>query len=595
MTIMNLIGAARRRVGKRPVLAATAAAACVFAGVAPATGTAAAASTPRSDILVLGVYRPPTGNIGNVYITASDAFVSDGVEELVTEPLFYENYQTGVDQPWLATGFKYSNGYKTLTIYLRKGAYWNDGVPFTSADVVYSMDQIISTHPTPWRAGNIQATVASAKALGPYTVQLTLKAPSPRFIYTDLSSYVYTSNFTPLPEHIFKGQNFKTFSDFDLKTGLPLGTGPYSISAVGPESVTLTRNDNWWAVKAGLAKLPAPEEVIFTNPGSEDSVVSELESNQLDYVGEANITVPGFLTAEQHNPKIQNWNGLLGYTDPCPYTLTINTNQAPWNNAQMRWALSYAINKTELARLFNSPAPATPAATPFPAFPQLDTLLNQNAALLKQYPTDTYSLSAEAKILQSQGYKLEGGKWVGSNGQPLSISISIFSAAILGDTWTTASELIQQQLATAGITATMQPGDWNVLIAAQGSNGKPTFGAQTWFECGSVTDPWATFNIFSNSPSSANPPDWTDAQYDSIVAQMGQTAPGSPKITSQYSQALKILLQQLPVIPLMQRPDPIVTNTTYWTGWPTSKDPYTQPYPWTMNFHQVILHLQPAR
>ena len=363
-------GACRRTRGRLALAIATAGI-CVAASACSSSGSAATgkASSLRHQTLVLGVYRPPTGDIGNVYITASDAFVSDGVEELVMEPLFYDNYQTGKLDPWLATRYAYSDGYRKLTIDLRHDVTWNDGVKFSSADVVYTMDQIISTHPTPWRAAGIQANVASVKALGPYAVQLTLKQPNPRFIDTDMSAYVYTSNFTPLPEHIFKGQNFKTFTDFDLKKGWPLGTGPYRVTAVSASSVTLTRNDNWWAVKAGLATLPGPKQVIYTNPGSEDSVVSGLESNQLDYTGETSITPADFVTAKQQNPKLQNWTGDLGYTDPCPYALTVNTSEAPWNNAQMRWALSYAINKDQLAKVFNEPGPSTPAATPFPDLP----------------------------------------------------------------------------------------------------------------------------------------------------------------------------------------------------------------------------------
>jgi peptide/nickel transport system substrate-binding protein len=581
------------RTAKRAA-AAVVASSFAAVGLAPNIAPASAAGVPRDQTLVLGIYRPPTGDIGNVYVQASDAFVSDGIEELVMEPLFYLNYETGQDVPWLGTSWQYSNNYKTLTIQLRHNAYWDDGVPFTSADVVYTMDQIISDKTTPWRAADIQANVASIKALGPYAVQIQLKQPNPQFIYTDMSGYVYTSNFTPLPEHVFKGHNFNTWSDFDLKEGLPLGTGPYKVSAVGPNSVTLTRVSNWWAAKAGLAQMPAPKEVIFTNPGSEDTVVSELETNQLDYVGEGNITPAGFVTAQQHNHKLANWNGVNGSTDPCPFALTINTNLPPWNNAQMRWALSYAINKTQLSRLLNEPGPPTPAATPFPTYPPLQNLINQNKDLIRQYPVDEYSLSKEAQILRSQGYTLQGGKWM-KDGQPLSITISIFSPSILGDVWSTASQLIQQELAAGGITATMQPGDWNVLAAAQSTNGHPSFGAQTWFECGSVNDPWATFNIFSNSPSAANPPHWTNATYDRVVAQMGQLPANSPKIPALFRQALAIFLQQLPVIPLVERPDPVVTNNTYWTGWPSAKHPYFQLFPWTDSLHQVILHLKPAK
>jgi peptide/nickel transport system substrate-binding protein len=555
-----------------------------------AAGTTSAA---RKDTLIIGQFRPPTGKIGNPYVAASDALVSDGIHELVNEPLFYMNYETGKDEPWLATGFKYSNGYKTLTVTLRKGVRWNDGVPFTSQDIVYTLRQIVSTKPTPWRAGNIQASVASVKALGPYAVRINLKAPNPRFVYTDLSMYVYTSNFTPLPAHIFKGKDFKTFTFYDLKKGWPVGTGPYRLTSVGPSAVTLTRNENWWAAKAGFAKLPAPKQVVYTDPGPEDSVVSGLESNKLDYAGEGVPTVAGYLTAKKANGKLENWNGSLGYVDPCPFSLTINTQQAPWNDAQMRWALNYAINKTQLSRLFNNPGPATPAQTTFPAYPAVNNLFSANPSLLKKYPTTLYSPDKTANILKSKGYKQQGGKWVGPDGSPLSIDISIFSPSILGDTWGTAAQLLQQQLASAGITANMQPGDWNVLGTAR-TPGKPTFGGQTWFECGSVSDPWATLNRYTLAPGNDNPSNWTNAKYDALVAKMGTLPPSSPQIPVLFKQAMTIFLQQLPVIPLVQRPEPIVVNNTYWKGWPTAKNPYTEPNPWIMNFHQVVLRLQPA-
>src|SRR5580658_3706925 len=83
-----------------------------FIGVAGVS----AANVSRQDTLVVGQFRIPTGYIGNVYVTASDAFVSDGIHQLVYEPLFYLNPQSGKDEPWLGTSFSYSKDYTQLTI-----------------------------------------------------------------------------------------------------------------------------------------------------------------------------------------------------------------------------------------------------------------------------------------------------------------------------------------------------------------------------------------------------------------------------------------------------------------------------------------------
>lgn len=589
----NLKGGARPRWRRRALALLTIGA--VMSSTVEFVGAAAvsAASVPRQDTLIIGQFRQPTGYIGNIYIAASDAFASDGINQLVYEPLFFLNPISGKDQPWLGTSFSYNKAYTQLTINIRHGVYWNDGVPLTSADAVFTMNEILSTQPTPWRAGNIQASVASVHADGPYAFTLDLKQPNPRFIYTDMSTSIYTSNFLILPEHIFKGQNFKTFGNFNLAKGLPIGTGPYRVTAATQNAVTLTRNANWWAAKVGFAKLPAPEEVVFTNPGLEDTDVSALEDNQLDYSGLSEPTVAGFISAHQQNSKLVNWDGNLGYDDACPFSLTLNTQVAPWNNAQMRWALNDAINKSAFSEVFNSPGPATPAETTFPAYPALTALINSNSAVLKQYPTDNYDPQATAKILESQGYKEQSGKWVGPNGKPLAITIEMFNSAALGPAWTTADTLVQQELQQAGFTVNLKPEDFDTIIADR--TAAKGWDAITWFECGSLTEPWATLDRYTNALGNDNPVHWTDAPYDSIVGQMGQLPPSSPKIAGLFHQAFQILLQQLPVIPLIQRPEPVVMNDTYWTGWPTSSNPYMSPAAWTQYFHQVVLQLRPAQ
>lgn len=587
---------------KRVRLGLTAMALMAVAGltcalVAATAASARTASVARKDTLIIGQFRPPTGYIANPYLAASDPLVSDGVHQLVYEPLFYDNAETGKEVPWLATGFAYNKAYTQLTINLRQGVKWNDGVPLTSKDAVYTMNQILSTHPAPWRSGNIQNSVASVKAKGPYAFVLTLKAPNPRFVYTDLSTYIYTSNFQVLPWHIFHTQKFTTFSDFNLSKGWPVGTGPYRVTSATQNAVTLTRNPNWWASKTGFSPAPAPKQVIYTSPGPEDTAVANLEHNALDYAGEIVPTVAGFITAQQQNPRLINWAGQLGWDDPCPFSLTFNTLNAPWNDPQMRWAVNYSLNKSQFSSLFNTPGPPTPASTTFPAYAPFDALLAKNKDLLTQYPTTKYSTQATAQILQSKGYKLVNGKWVGADGKPLTLTVNIFNAAALGPTWQNADDLVQQELQQAGFTVNMQPGDFNAIIAARPSYTatKATWDLQSWFECGSLTDPWATFNRYTNFPGNDNAGQWTNAQYNAIVAHMGQLQPGDKAIPGLFRQALTLYLHDLPVIPLIQRPTPVVFNTTYWTGWPTAKNPWTVPAPWWQDFEQVVLGLKPAK
>ena len=191
-------------------------------------------------------------------------------------------------------------------------------------------------------------------------------------------------------------------------------------------------------------------------------------------------------------------------------------------------------------------------------------LLNANRGLLKQYPTTDYSPSTTAKILESKGYKEQSGKWVGPDGKPLTITVEIFNVAALGPAWATADELLQQELQQAGFTVKLEPENFDTVIA---DRTKATgWDAISWFECGSLTEPWASLDRYTNALGNDNPVNWTDAQYDSIVAKMGELPPTSPKIAGLFHQAFQILLQQLPVIPLIQRPEPVVMNADLLDG-----------------------------
>lgn len=565
-------------------------------GTTASTGSESAASAPassgdtsRENTLVLGQFRAPTGKMGNPYVQASDALISDGLHELVFEALFYVNYQTGESEPWLATGYEYSPDNKTVTLTLRDDVTWNDGKPFSADDVVFTLEQIMKAK-APYRAANIQTSIKSVEKVSPTEVRIELKTPNPRFVDAELSSYVYTANFIPMPKHVFQGKKFDTFPFYDLDKGWPLGTGPYTLSKVDASSATLTRNDDWWAAKAGVKELPQPTRVIYTDPGPEDSAVAGLESNELDYAGQSVPTVAGFISARERNPNLINWDGDLGWLDPCPFSLTVNTTAEPWDDPEMRWALNDSLDKAQFSRLFNTPGEPTPARTTYPEYPQLTELLDANQTLLDRYPTTEQNLDEAAKVFQAKGYEKADGFWT-KDGKPLTLKLSIFNPAALGPVWGDAAQLLSQQLEKAGIKPDLQPGDFNVVAETRASG---DFEAQSWFECGSVTDPWSTLNRYTNAPGNDNAGKWSNAEYERIVTEMGQLAPGDGKIPDLFTQAMEIWLEELPVIPLSQRPTPIVMNQTYWTNWPTAENGYTQPAPWGMNFHQVITELDKA-
>ena len=56
------------------------------------------------------------------------------------EFLYLYNHNDGSEIPWLAESYKVAPDFKSVDVKIRKGVEWNDGKPFTSADVKFTLD-----------------------------------------------------------------------------------------------------------------------------------------------------------------------------------------------------------------------------------------------------------------------------------------------------------------------------------------------------------------------------------------------------------------------------------------------------------------------
>ena len=112
--------------------------------------------------------------------------------------------------------------------------------------------------------------------------------------------------------------------------------------------------------------MPAPRQVIFSLQGPEDTIISELANNEIDWAGHYGLTPAGAQTAMSQNPALQSMDML----DPCPWSLTVNTANAPWDDPEMRWVLNSVISKDLFCTIFNNPNAPTPGRTTLGAAPK---------------------------------------------------------------------------------------------------------------------------------------------------------------------------------------------------------------------------------
>src|SRR5579863_4680180 len=134
LLVLLAVGYAATLAASAPVTAAASSARPVQVP-AQVNGLAGLPSVPRTQTLVVSpwylastIANPTTFNI-----YAPGDLSQHGIgNKTIYEGLAYYDPTTGKNIPWLATSWAYSDNYKTLTVHLRKGVTWSDGVPFTA-------------------------------------------------------------------------------------------------------------------------------------------------------------------------------------------------------------------------------------------------------------------------------------------------------------------------------------------------------------------------------------------------------------------------------------------------------------------------------
>jgi peptide/nickel transport system substrate-binding protein len=301
--------------------------------------------------------------------------------------------------------------------------------------------------------------------------------------------------------------------------------------------------------------------------------------------------------AVEQNPKITTHAGRrapYGYTDWWPQSLWVNHDVPPFDNADVRWGLSYLIDREKAIELAwegnNMPNPM-----PWPPYAGLQQYTEHIAPLLEVYDTNEYSPEKAAERLTSAGYSQDGdGMWVDGSVETLKVPIESWLQ------WDVSAQVVVEQLKRGGIDAsfTTPPDAWDRFISGE----YLVFPAG---HAGSLKEPYETMNLY-RCPDEfgtylvANYSHWCNEDFDAIVQQMAETSPADvDKMKDLTYQAAEIWLPDLPDIQLWNWMHNFGMNETYWTNWPTvdnEKDgEYVNEASQLLGFHIVLIHLEPAQ
>jgi peptide/nickel transport system substrate-binding protein len=568
----------KRRLWKRAFIAVAACGSMAIAGCSASSsssigqassGGAGGKFTPVSDIASCPNGPQGTlnfvGDIGGPYARNFNPFSASentGAQQaFVYESLLQFSLSQSTVTPWLASSYSWSDGGHVLTFSLRHNINWSDGKPFTSADVVFTFN-LLKKDP----ATNLKGIVFnSITATGRYSVKMTFATPE----YTELF-YIGTQYI--VPEHIWSA-----ISDPSTALNLnPVGTGPYLLTSLTPESLIMTANPHYWQPDSPCIKtISAPPYVSNTT--------ADLAMEQGDGTW-GGLFVAG-MSRYTSTPGHDYWNPPTNDVALYP-----NLTVAPLNSLPLRQAISLTLDRNKIEQL-GEQGEETPISNRTGII-----LPRDRSQLAPQYANDSFTPNvAQAKsVLKAAGYKWSSsGALLTPAGKP--VAFSIIAPAAFSD-WIAAVEEVTAELSSIGINATldsvanpewvsdMEFGHFQMGIDA-GELGPNSFYQYDGWLLSSNSAP-------IGSLAATNYERYSSSQADALInSYLGTDNPTTQQTDMTGLEG--IMVNDVPVIPLYYATDWGLYVTTHVSGWPSPSNPYeiSSSYDAPMN-EVVLLHLK---
>src|SRR6266851_4761877 len=239
--------------------------------------------------------------------------------------------------PELADTWDISDGGTTITFHLHKGVQWHDGVPFTSADVQYTIARIM--HPPKGmvspRGPVFNALIARVEAPDPDTVVIHGKGPSGLLLPLFANGWNVI-----IPKHIAEKDPVNA-----LKTTV-IGTGPFRLKEPPTSSLwKYERNKDYF--KKDLPYLDEIEIHIITDAQSMLAAVLSQRVYWSDSFAHPSMDRDLSQSAAQQNPHLVR----SAHPALLLFAISLQTEKPPLDDLRVRQALSEAIRREAIDEL----------------------------------------------------------------------------------------------------------------------------------------------------------------------------------------------------------------------------------------------------
>jgi peptide/nickel transport system substrate-binding protein len=481
---------------------------------------------------------------------------------------FVNALQNAKVTPWLATAYAWSNNNKTLTFTIRSGVKWTDGQPFSAADVAYTFN-LLKKYPA-LDLNAVWSVLSSVKQSGANKVVFNFSTSAVPYFF-------YVADQTPIvPEHIWS----KIKNPVTDPISKPIGTGGYELASCTPQNIKWTANPHYW--QAGLPVVKTLNMPAFTSNNSANEYLAQGSSA---YGAQFIPNIQSYFVAK----KAGN-----GYWFPPVDNVSLfpNLKSGPTTDVAVREAISYGINRAAISQKgeygYEPPAGQTGVVSP--------TFSSWSSPSAVALAGKSYNPAKAKSVLEADGYKMGSDGFFSKNGKELSLTIVTNGGY---SDWVASMQVVGQELAKVGIKITVNPAaasnfttdvlDGNFQLAYDVETGGPSpfYEMRQWL--------YSKNSAAIGKPAPSNWERYSNPATDALLNQYGATTSAATQ-HSIIDKIQKIMVQQLPIIPVLEEVDWFQYNSDEYSGFPSATNPYAQPGLYNVpDWGVVVLRLKPKK
>jgi ABC-type transport system substrate-binding protein len=294
----------------------------------------------------------------------------------------------------LVKNYQVSDDGKTYTFQLKDNLFWQDGLPLTADDVIFTVKTIQnSDYKSPLRAAWLDVNIQKNSDKS-FTV----------FLNAPYNSFLENCTLKIIPAHIWKNilpENF-ALSPYNLQ---PVGSGPYTLSGLNQANTGFIKNLSLMANHKYYGKLPYISEIDFQFFNTKDDLIKAANQKTIDGFSIDSLDDNEALAEKQIH---QGWNinekfNVLSFSMPRYFAVFFNTQKSKiLSDSQITQALNYAVNKPELTQKIQDTFKEKVSIVNSPILP--DYFGYSDPTVAYNYNTDTAN-----KLLDKAGYKTQSG------------------------------------------------------------------------------------------------------------------------------------------------------------------------------------------